>query len=172
MSDRSIAESIRTLAGTNGTNTVFLYDATVNSVDEDNRVCSCTVVSGENPTVFTEVRLMASLDDGILIIPSIDSNVILIGGTHCDFFVSQFSEVDKIVLLGGDLAGLVKLLPLLKDLNNIQNDINTLKEAFKSWVVSPSDGGAALKAVSANWYGATLPLSDRAVLENINIIQG
>ena len=42
------------------------------------------------------------------------------------------------------------------ELTTLVNDITVLKAAFTAWVVNPLDGGAALKAAAAAWYGAIL----------------
>jgi len=43
---------------------------------------------------------------------------------------------------------------------------NTLKAAFTSWVVVPTDGGAALKAITAAWAGSTITPTVLADIEN------
>lgn len=70
----------------------------------------------------------------------------------------QLTE-DKITFNGGDKDGLVIAADLTKRLNAIENDINSLKTAFSSWVVSPQDGGAALKGGTAGWAAQRLTLT-------------
>ena len=78
---------------------------------------------------------------------------------------------DAIKLNGGNLGGLVEVGKLTQRLNDIENDINALKSAFASWVVVPSDGGAALLALTKSWSLQTLSLSKNSDYENSKIIQ-
>ena len=42
---------------------------------------------------------------------------------------------------------------LVDKINAIENDINSLKQVFTTWVPAPMDGGAVLKGLSATWAG-------------------
>lgn len=55
---------------------------------------------------------------------------------------------------GTDYA--VKYNELLTVVQELQNDLTTLKAAFAAWVVSAGDGGAALKAAAATWTGTAI----------------
>ncbi len=168
--DRAIGIAISQLAGTHNQDSVFMFDAVINSIDKPNRMCNVTKVGGETSGQL-DVRLMASKDDGCYVIPMIDSNVIVIGSNNVTPFVAQFSEVESIEWLGGENDGVPLVNPLLEKLNNLENDINTLKSAFSSWVVVPSDGGAALKAISATWAGQQLQPTQKQDIEHIKIKQ-
>lgn len=172
MSNRSIIEAIQAISGTQLTDKVYLFEGTVDSVSESARTCTCSIVAGQTAFTIPDVRLMASIDDGILIIPEIDSNVTIVGSTYTEPYITTYSGIEKIVFRGGDLGGMVKLLSALSSLNKIENDINTLKNAFNSWVVLPADGGAALKAIASIWSGQSLTPTKRTDLENTNITQG
>lgn len=69
----------------------------------------------------------------------------------------------------GTLGGLTKTLILLQKLNNLENDLNTIKQAFMAWVVVPNDGGAALKAIAATWAGSPLTPTEQAEIEDTKI---
>lgn len=172
MSDRTIAECVQALAGTQLGDDVRIFDATVDSIDVATRSCTVTAVSGKDAVTIPGVRLMADIDDGILVIPEIGSTVTVIASTYGEPYVSSYSEVRQIIFMGGDLGGMVKLLELVSKLNNIEKDINTLKNAFKAWTVLPGDGGAALKTIAATWAGSNIAETKRADLENPNITQG
>jgi hypothetical protein len=168
--DRAIGIAISQLAGTHNQDSVFMFDAVVNSIDKPNRMCNVTKVGGETSGQL-DVRLMASKDDGCYVIPMADSNVIVIGSNNVTPFIAQFSEVDSIEWLGGENDGVPLVNPLLEKLNNLENDINTLKSAFSSWLVVPSDGGAALKAISATWAGQQLQPTQKQDIEHTKIKQ-
>lgn len=78
---------------------------------------------------------------------------------------------DGITLNGGSLGGLVKVQDLTTRLNNIENDINSLKQVFSAWSPVPQDGGAALKASVASWAGQSLTLTKRNDYENEKVKQ-
>lgn len=172
MSDRSIRETIQHLAGTHENDTVSVIDATVDDVDALNRICSCTPIGGSIAAQRTDVRLMAALDDGILIIPAKDSTVTILLSTFTSPVIVSYSEVDSIIFRGGDLGGLVLLLAALKSFNQLEKDINNLKNLIKAWTPAPGDGGAALKTALTVWFGQALTITQRVDLENENITQG
>lgn len=78
---------------------------------------------------------------------------------------------DGIVLNGGELGGLVKVEELTGRINDIEKDINSLKDVFASWVIVPQDGGAALKTASATWSSSKLTLTKRGDYENEKVKQ-
>jgi hypothetical protein len=168
--DRAIGIAISQLAGTHNQDNVFIFDAVVNSIDKPNRMCNVTKVGGETSGQL-DVRLMASKDDGCYVIPIVDSNVIVIGSNNVTPFIAQFSEVDSIEWLGGENDGVPLVNPLLEKLNNLEDDINTLKSAFSNWVVIPTDGGAALKVISATWAGQQLQPTQKQDIEHTKIKQ-
>ena len=130
--DRDIREAIEYLAGVNREDKVYSFDAIVNNVDESKRTCECQIVSGKVQNVLDNVRLMASVDDGVLIVPALGSNVTIIISNFTDPYITSYSEVEKIVLRGGDLGGLVKIVELTSKLNNLENAVNDLISKFNS----------------------------------------
>lgn len=170
--DRQLSELIQTLAGTSLADTVYTFDAEVDSVDVDSRTCVCTVISGKAPVTLTGVRMMADLDDGLLIIPVQGSTVTLITSKYTEPYISSYSEVEKFIFMGGDLGGMVKVESVLASLNALEKDIQQLKQAFAQWVVSPGDGGGALKLSVTPWLANTVGTTQREYLENLNLLQG
>jgi hypothetical protein len=81
-----------------------------------------------------------------------------------DPIIIGYSEVEKIVWLGGDYDFVpIVIHPtnsnkgLLKKINNLEDEINDLKTVFSAtWTPVPNDGGAALKAAAASW--AAVPI--------------
>ena len=172
MADRRIRDAIEQLSGTFNSDKVFVFDAEIVSVNEAERSCVVIAISGKTNNTIPDVRLMASVDDGFFVIPVVGSAVTVITSTYTEPYVSTFSEVSKIVFMGGDLLGLVKLLPLLNSLNAMETDLNNIKKAFANWVVVPSDGGLALKTIASSWYGSKITKTVQSDLENTNITQG
>lgn len=80
-------------------------------------------------------------------------------------------ENDTITMNDGDLGGLVKINDLTKRLNNIESDINNLKNAFSSWQPVANDGGAALKTGTTAWAGQILTQTKNSDYENTKVKQ-
>lgn len=57
---------------------------------------------------------------------------------------------------GGDADNLVRFSKLKEVVDELQNDLTTLKQVFTNWVPVPNDGGAALKSGSSSWAGTPL----------------
>jgi hypothetical protein len=166
-----IATAIRMITNTHLTDKVRMFDAEVNSVSMTDRTCEVTMIGGKSANTLT-VRLMASADDGLLMKPTIGSTIVVMMSEYTAPFVAKYSGVDSITMLGGDLKGLVKVDDLVTQLNNLENDITNLKNAFTSWGVVPSDGGGALKLATTSWAGSPITNTQASDLENTNITQG
>ena len=132
--------------------------------------CDCQPLNGMADLL--NVKLQAKTTTGILITPSIGSSVIVTLTGNSNGFVSMFSDIDSIQLNGSNYDGLVKVNDLVTKLNNLENDLNTLKTAFSAWVTVPNDGGAALKVATAAWYAASLTPTVKANIENQLIKHG
>jgi hypothetical protein len=143
------------------------------SVDETEMTCEVTPnIGGAN---FTDVRLMADNETtslGIYFKPKVGSQVMISPQDEVTYFVSMVSEVDEVWLRGNTNGGIVKVTDLVTKLNNIENDLNTLKTAFTGWVVVPSDGGAALKVITATWAGQTITQTTVNDLESDTVKHG
>jgi hypothetical protein len=181
--DEEIRQALRRfILDTVGTSAVL---AKVKSVDDAE--CSC-VLTDDDGIDLNDVRLRPVLDgkEGITVFPKV--------GTWCfairiesddDWLALCFGEVDKfrlkvgdstievtnagIVFNGGGFGGLVKLLPLVSKLNNLENSVNGLKNIFSAWVPVPSDGGAALKTAIGTWANTTLSTTTSNDLKNDKI---
>lgn len=180
MSDRTIIEAIQNIAGTQLTDKVWMIPCIVTAVDLSERTCDCTPVGGKAVTDIGGVQLMAEVDDGWLLVPAINSNVVVCYSERNIPYVALYSELQnatlivagKIQLQGGELGGMVTVTALTQKLNKLEQDLNTLKTAFSTWVPVPEDGGTALKAAASEWAGDTITETMRADIENTSITQG
>lgn len=160
--------------------------AVVVSVDKSKNSCDVKIDSTE----IGQVRLQAVIDvdrKGCRLYPAIDSDVIIEPiNDNGGWKVSLYSEIEQvffeigeislnisasgIILNGGQFGGLVKVEALISKINALESDLNNLKTAFNSWVIVPSDGGAALKTIAATWSAQLItPLTAKADLENIKV---
>lgn len=99
--DRSIIESIQRISGSQLTDKVSFFAAIVDSVDEDSRTCTATTLNSQGEVTMENIKLMGSVDDGFLLIPALDSTIIIGYSTMNEPFVAQFSAIDKVVIIVG-----------------------------------------------------------------------
>ena len=135
--NRDIIECIREMSGTKRLSNVFYVDAVVDSVDIETRTCEVTVNDGKSAYQLT-ASLMASVDDGILVEPELDSNVKVVFSETVDAVIVQFSAIKnitfiagtKIKLNGDSLGGLVEIIPLIAWMTKVKVDLTTIQAAL------------------------------------------
>jgi hypothetical protein len=171
MSDRGIREAIQHLADTHMTDRLYLVDATVDTVDIDARTCGCTGLSGLVGGSIDDARLMATIDDGFLIVPAIGSTVTIIMSLFTGPVVVSYSEVEKIIWRGGDLGGLTITKQLVEKLNNLENLVNDLIAKYNLHTHNVTATGAPT-GPSLTPETQTLTPTVVADLENTAITQG
>jgi hypothetical protein len=76
--------------------------------------------------------------------------------TNGEEVFSLYLKGDGTVEFGGSVDNLMRFTNTKAVIEELQQSITTLKQAFASWVVVPTDGGAALKAITATWAATTL----------------
>ena len=166
----------------------FLVKQILTGIAKEVGNTTCTVEREDAPTLY-EVRLNAIDDDlqsNVTIYPVDGSSVIvaIIEGLKTESVLIKCSEVaqvkikigeqtlimnkDGVIFNGGEI-GLAKVDTLTEKINAIENDINKLKTAFRTWVTVPSDGGAALKLITASWFASVLPITTQVQLEDTKI---
>lgn len=100
--NRQIIEAVQRMTGTQLSDSVKVLAATVDAVDEARRTCTVTTVSSQGSVTIENVQLMASIDDGILMVPAVDSTVIIAYSTFNQPFVVLFSGLEKVAIVGGE----------------------------------------------------------------------
>ncbi|MHB9003522.1 MAG: hypothetical protein ACYC6C_05600 [Coriobacteriia bacterium] len=180
------ADAIKKIANQNDVKQYLCYVESING-----STCDCVPVNGEAPLKQVRLNVNINSDNGILITPKTgnieqtEKFVLVSALNSIDSWVSMFSEIESISIKignttllikdgeikmnGGENNGLVKITELIQKLNNLENDINTLKSAFSTWIVVPNDGGAALKAVSATWSTSTIVTTQQSDLEDTKV---
>ena len=76
---------------------------------------------------------------------------------------------DSTIFNEGLNGGLTKVAELTQKLNNLEDNVNNLKDVFTGWTPVPSDGGAALKTAAATWAGDKLTKTEQAEIEDTTI---
>lgn len=138
-------------------------------------ICDCEPLDGT--AIIEDVRLVANFTDsttkaGFILVPKVDSLVLITFISPSVAYVSMVSEVDFVYLNGNLYGGLVKVSDLTLKLNNAENKINALITAINGWTPVPNDGGAALKVALTAWLASSLTPTVRADLENTKVNHG
>lgn len=170
--------------------------ATVLSVDKEKDTCEVEPLRGG--ANYYDVRLkavIASTTTRVVSYPKEGSvvHISLIENNPSDTFVSLVSEIESVLIqnkgnkiqvlsdetkiegdlvtINGDsLGGIVKAKELKTQIDKNTALLNSIQTAFKSWVVAPSDGGAALKAAASAFIN--MPRANLSNIENDTIKHG
>ncbi|MDR3046600.1 MAG: hypothetical protein LBU51_03175 [Bacteroidales bacterium] len=132
---REIARQIRSLAQTNGFET---YACKVVSVD--GATCSVSRVMDEMKIEGVRMNGTITEDDGLVIVPEQDSDVLITNIDDNQWFVSQYSKIEKIILHvkdkieinGGDNDGMVKIKELTDKLNGLKDVVNGFVNTYNA----------------------------------------
>lgn len=160
--DRSISTAIRRLAGVANQQRIQVVDGNVQSVNVANRSCVVLLDNG----VEIDCKLMYQIGDGFLLIPSVDSTVLVMLSTYIDAVVLMCSDLDMITMKGDELGGLVKVENLTEKLNALENKVNEIITTFNLHS-HPSNG-----APPATQITGTITPTVRSDLENESIKHG
>lgn len=128
--ERECARALRGIVGKSPFNT---YLATVKEVSENEAVC--TVKRVLDDMEIKDVKLNATItnNEGMVIRPKKDSAVLITSIDGANWFVSQYSDIekitidanDKIIFNGGHNDGLIQIGKLTQKLNELVNTFNS-----------------------------------------------
>lgn len=129
--------------------------AIVKSVNESELTCSVILLPDED-LELPGVRLMPSIDEvahALVVIPAIDSLVLIgiINNNLLSSYVITCQQASKIVMMGGELGGLVKVQELQNQLALMTARVDKLVEFMKkaqTAALHPSPTWAAEAAVA------------------------
>jgi hypothetical protein len=80
-------------------------------------------------------------------------------------------KADGTMEIGGNADFMLRFSKTKEVIDELQSDIETLKNAFTAWTPVPNDGGAALKTGTATWAGTAFTKNiDDAKIEEIKTI--
>lgn len=185
--NRDIKYAIEFLSNQTGLKKARFVTANVddNSKGMSDRTIDVSVVLGDSGKI-TGVNLQSEPNDGFILIPKKDTQVIVCIMPDNSAYVFKCNDIDKIICVidsnnsyvfdangfvwnGGNNKGLVKVIELTQKLNNLENKINDLITVFNSWTPALNDGGTALKTVLSAWVSSSLTPTVRANIENTKI---
>lgn len=146
MSDRQIQDAVQKIAGTFGKDHISMIPCTVTAVSQSDRTCDCLPIGGTAVTEIEGVQLMGEVDDGWLLLPAIDSTVIVGVSIKNAPFVAMFSQINKAFLVtlsgiqfqGGELGGLPVSPYVVERLNLIETSLNEALTALSLPPVTPT----------------------------------
>lgn len=195
----SVAELVQQLAGTYGISPVQVMTCEVKSVSSSERTCTVLPLT-DNLEPFA-AQLMADIQDGLLILPTIGSTVKIMLSEIITPTVIQYSAIDEILIVSGgaaikvydsgvelqgtDFGGLMKVTPSVKAWNDLQNDVNMLKSIFATLAASASSGlpvtspigmpdafAVAFGLAITPYASSILPLTTKPQIENPKVKHG
>lgn len=145
----------------------------------------CTVKSYDAPTKtyycepigdyadLQQVKIIAdSTKDGFLIMPKINSIVVVSLINDNAGYISMFSEVDEIHLAGVNYGGLAKTADLATRLNNLENKVNALVAYSATHVHAGVTVGAGVTGVTATPVTGALTLTTQADISSAEVFHG
>jgi hypothetical protein len=143
---------------------------TVDSVDLVNRTCYCIPVNEDAD--ITEVRLMANIDNGFLLIPEVDSIVVVSFLSDSSAYVSMVSKVSEIQLNGTNYGGLIIVAELTDKLNNLENAFNQHLTLYNLHTHAGVTSGSSTTSPVVVQDTQTLTPTIEADLENTTVLHG
>ena len=146
----------------------YAFVGKVISVDGTNII----VENLESKGTYSNVRLQANPGNGILIIPSVDSFVIIGRLTGNAGYVAMVSDADSIQLLDGSYGGLVKIDDLVSSLNALETYTRDLKTSLDLHVHTGVTTGAGSSGVPVTPSTTGIANTAKATLENDLITHG
>lgn len=167
-----VKQAIRQLSGKAPVQT---FRAVVTDVDVDAE--TCTVKSSEGIETFDVLLSMHGY--GLLSIPKTGANCLIgiIQNQSTSAFLIWADAIERyeiraenIKLNGDAFGGIVDAKELSRQIERLNTLLNTIQNVFKTWFPTPNDGGAALKALSAQF--TDLQTADLSNIENENITHG
>lgn len=159
-----------------------LIIGTVKEFDESNWTITVDLNSGGTIDEVTIQAVISEGDTGVYFEPKIGSKVLLgiINGRKENLTVLTYTDIVRLVVKASDVVelqgntegGLVKSSVVFSEIKDIKNSLNDLKTIFNQWIPAPGDGGAALKALLAQ-YGTPLSVpSNKSEFENEKVKHG
>lgn len=142
----------------------------------------CVSANAEEGTM-TASREGLEYDDVLLglgpdiTVPAPGSKVLLglVENQRAATFLLFAESIQERRINGSAYGGIVKADSLAQEINALRQDLNSLKQAFASWVPvggPTSDGGAGLKALAASWSAQQLTPVASASLQNTKVKHG
>ena len=148
---------------------LFTKAGKIQSVDTTNLTCEVTF--DHYPTLY-DVRIRSTIDGnkkGLVIIPKTGSDVIvgMIENTPTSAFIIQYSEVEEIRLGDNQFGGLVKIEPLVEQMNAIEEKLNSFIAKYNAHIHPLSTGTSSATVTQETALSGS---TQKSQLENPNVL--
>jgi len=131
----------------------------------DGSTCDVQIVDTEFE--LTGVRLQTETSSGVLLVPAIDSKVIISPIDDFEYVVIMYSAVSAIKFLNGSFGGMVKVQSLVSKLNDIEQKVNDII----SWANAHVHSGNNVTPTTP-YSGGNLTETERTDIENGEVTHG
>ena len=186
-SSRDIQFAIRQLAGVLGLKQATFVTANVDSVQEADRTLTVTTILGESSSTITGVNLQSEPNDGFILVPTVNTEVIVCIMPDNSAYMFKCNDIDKIICVidstnsyifdtngfvwnGGSNGGLVKVIDLTTKLNNLENLVNDLVTKYNTHThTTTCASGAGTASPTTATETTSLTPTVRANIENTKI---
>ncbi len=148
-----LSEAIKKLAGGQTT----CLNGEVKSVDKTEMTCE--VGFGDDDSVVASL-VCGDKKKGIVQIPKIGSNVIVVFYSPTVAFVVMVDEVDEILINGGENGGLINVEDLKSWMSNVESDLSTLKTLLSTSAVV---GNGAVLGIVFNPATKSTEIEDKTI---------
>lgn len=155
---RDIKYAIEFFAGKLGLKDTKFMTANVDEVQEADRTISCSIVLGETNMKLTGVNLQSEPNDGFILIPALNTDVLICMMADNSAYVLLCNDIDKIICVidnqnsyifdsngfvwnGGNNGGLVKVIELTQKVNNLEALVNNLLTTLKTTTIPLAPSG-------------------------------
>jgi len=155
---KDLRDALRSLVKPN--NDGFAKVCTVDSIDLDKLICYCIPLNGDADLVG--VRLMANIDNGFLLIPELNSIVVVSFLSDSSAYVSLVSKVSEVQLNGKNFNGLIKIDEQTAKLNQLVNELQAQLVLIS----------AAIVALGGSYSAGVISTFNKIDYENKTILQG
>jgi len=120
-----------------------------------------------------DVKLLAGTSaTPLLITPVVGSTVIATFLSKDTAFISLYSEIESVQIMGDQFGGLIKIEELIKNLDKLTARVDGIIDAIKNGVPIPTDGGAGLQTTIKVALALLVDKEDFTTMENENIKHG
>ena len=144
-------------------------------------ICKVSEVSGEvaelaplngDASLF-DVKLLAGTSaTPLLITPVVGSTVIATFLSKDTAFVSLYSEIESVQIMGDQFGGLIKIEELIKNLDKLTARVDGIIDAINNGVPIATDGGVGLQTTIKVALALLVDKEDFTTMENENIKHG
>lgn len=155
---KELRDALRSLVKPN--NDGFSKVCTIDSIDLTTLTCYCVPLNGDADII--NVRLMANIDNGFLLIPEVNSIVVVSFLSDDSAYVSLVSKVSEVHLNGKNFNGLIKIDEQTAKLNQLVSELQIQLGLI----------AAGITAGGGTYTPATLSIFNKIDYENITILQG